>query len=219
VRHFGKATPACSCATGSASCSTTPALRIYIPSVTRAYAHWRLALVTLLQFRKGLSDRQAAEAVRARIDWKYLLGLDRADPGFDHSVLCEFRARLLDRGGAERLLARVLDIAREEGLLKARGRQRTDSTHVLAAVRDLNRIELLAETLRAALNALAVATPDWLRADRRVLAGGAGHAGWTLPGGLGRRYVGTVRPCNAGPAALRSAPTASGMGQGRTHFA
>jgi transposase len=129
-----------------------------------AYAPWRLALVTLLQFREGLSDRQAAEAVRARIDWKYLLALDLADSGFDHSVLCEFRGRLLGGDAIERLLARVLDTAREGGLLKARGRQRTDSTHVLAAVRDLNRVELLAETLRAALNAITtVAPPDWLR--------------------------------------------------------
>jgi transposase len=129
-----------------------------------AYAPWRLALVTLLQFREGLSDRQAAEAVRGRIDWKYLLALDLADAGFDFSVLCEFRGRLLQHEAAERLLARVLDAAREGGLLKARGRQRTGSTHVLAAVRDLNRIELLAETLRAALNAIAAAAPDWLRA-------------------------------------------------------
>jgi len=143
-----------------------------------AYAPWRLALVTLMQFREGLSDRQAAEAVRGRIDWKYLLALDLADPGFDFSVLCEFRGRLLRHGATERLLARLLDAAREGGLLKARGRQRTDSTHVLAAVRDLNRLELLGETLRAALNALARAAPDWLRAtapadwheryDRRV---------------------------------------------------
>jgi transposase len=128
-----------------------------------AYAPWRLALTTLMQFREGLSDRQAAEAVRARIDWKYLLALHLADPGFDHSVLCEFRRRLIQQGATERLLARVLDTAREGGLLKARGRQRTDSTHVLAAVRDLNRIELLAETLRTALNAVAVVAPDWLR--------------------------------------------------------
>src|SRR5215212_737857 len=106
-----------------------------------AYAPWRLALVTLMQFREGLSDRQAAEAVRGRIDWKYLLALDLADPGFDHSVLCEFRGRLLEHGAGERLLGRILDAAREGGLLKARGRQRTDSTHVLAAVRDLNRVE------------------------------------------------------------------------------
>ena len=129
-----------------------------------AYAPWRLALVTLMQFREGLSDRQAAEAVRSRIDWKYLLALDLADAGFDFSVLCEFRARLLQQGATERLLARLLDAARAGGRLKARGRQRTDSTHVLAAVRDLNRLELLAETLRAALNAIAVAAPDWLRA-------------------------------------------------------
>src|SRR5919112_2853467 len=125
---------------------------------------WRFPLVTLLQFREGLSDRQAAEAVRARIDWKYLLALELADAGFDHTVLCEFRARLLDGGAAERLLARMLDTARDAGLLKARGRQRTDSTHVLAAVRDMNRIELVAETRRAALNAIAVVAADWLRA-------------------------------------------------------
>src|SRR3954463_1573155 len=128
-----------------------------------AYAPWRLALVTLMQFREGLSDRQAAEAVRGRIDWKYLLALALADAGFDHSVLCEFRARLLQHKATERLLERVLDAAREGGLLKARGRQRTDSTHVLAAVRTLNRLELVAETLRAALNGIAVVAPDWLR--------------------------------------------------------
>jgi len=128
-----------------------------------AYAPWRLALVTLLQFREGLSDRQAADAVRARIDWKYLLALDLADPGFDRSVLCEFRGRLLDNDAVSRLLARVLDAAREDGLLKARGRQRTDSTHVLAAIRTLNRVELVAETLRAALNDIAEVAPDWLR--------------------------------------------------------
>lgn len=143
-----------------------------------AYAPWRLALVTLMQFREGLSDRQAADAVRARIDWKHLLALDLADPGFDHSVLCEFRARLLEHEAGERLLTGVLDAAREAGILKARGRQRTDSTHVLSAVRDLNRVELLAETLRAALNAIAAVAADWLqriaeldwhkRYDRRV---------------------------------------------------
>src|SRR4051794_4338536 len=108
-----------------------------------------------MQFREGLSDRHAAEAVRARIDWKYLLGLELSDPGFDFSVLCEFRDRLLAGGAQERLLERVLEVARELGVLKARGRQRTDSTHVLAAVRTLNRLELVAETLRAALNATA----------------------------------------------------------------
>src|SRR5207253_4944180 len=98
---------------------------------------WRLALVTLLQFREDLPDRRAAEAVRARIDWKYLLGLELADPGFDASVLCEFRARLLEGAAEERLLDRLLARCRELGLVKARGRQRSDTTHVLAAIRTL----------------------------------------------------------------------------------
>ena len=126
-------------------------------------APWRLALVTLLQFREDLPDRRAAEAVRGRIDWKYLLGLELADPGFDHSVLCEFRARLLAGGAEERLLGRLLEVCRGRGLLKARGRQRTDSTRVLASIRALSRLELVGETLRAALNELATVAPDWLR--------------------------------------------------------
>src|SRR3954467_6798441 len=105
-------------------------------------APWRLALVTLLQFRETLSDRQAAEAVRARIDWKYLLSLDLTDPGFDHSVLCEFRSRLLAGSAEERLLHKLLDACQARGLLKAPGRQRTDSTHVLASTRTLTRLEL-----------------------------------------------------------------------------
>jgi transposase len=124
---------------------------------------WRLALVTLLQFRENLPDRQAAEAVRARIDWKYLLGLELADPGFDHSVLCEFRSRLLAGSAEERLLGKLLDACQARGLLKARGRQRTDATRVLASIRALNRLELLGETLRAALNEIATVAPDWLR--------------------------------------------------------
>lgn len=123
----------------------------------------RLALVTVLQFRENLSDRQAADAVRARIDWKYLLGLKLSDPGFDFSVLCEFRARLIAGKAEDRLLERLLVRCRDRGLLKARGRQRTDSTHVLAAIRELNRLELLGETMRAALNELAAVEPAWLQ--------------------------------------------------------
>jgi transposase len=124
---------------------------------------WRLALVTILQFRENLADRQAAEAVRARIDWKYLLRLDLTDPGFDFSVLSAFRDRLLAGRAEEVLLDKLLERCRALGLLKARGQQRTDSTHVLAAIRVLNRLELVAETLRATLNALATVAPDWLQ--------------------------------------------------------
>jgi len=112
-----------------------------------------------------LSDIQAADAVRARIDWKYVLSLELDDPGFDASVLCEFRARLLAGEQETLLLDTLLSLCRERGLLKARGRQRTDSTHVLAAVRALNRLEVVGETVRHALDSLAVAAPDWLRAQ------------------------------------------------------
>ena len=65
---------------------------------------WRLAVVTVMQFAEGLPDRQAADAVRARIDWKYALGLELTDAGFDYSVLSEFRARLVAGSAEERLL-------------------------------------------------------------------------------------------------------------------
>jgi transposase len=116
-----------------------------------------------MQFRENLADRQAAEAVRARIDWKYLLGLELTDPGFDFSVLSEFRDRLLAGSAEERLLDTLLERCRTLRLLKAQGQQRTDSTHVLAAIRVLSRLELVAETLRAALNDLATVAPDWLQ--------------------------------------------------------
>ncbi len=113
---------------------------------------------------EGLPDRQAADAVRARIDWKYALGLELTDAGFDHTVLSEFRSRLIGGGLELLLLDALLEQAQALGLLKQRGRQRTDSTHVLAVVRSMNRLERVGETLRAALNALAVAAPEWLRA-------------------------------------------------------
>ena len=93
-----------------------------------AVAPWRLALVTIMQFAEGPSDRQAAEAVRARIDWKCALGLELTDPGFDFSVLSEFRTRLVDGAAEHMLLDALLAACKERGYLTARGRQRTDAT-------------------------------------------------------------------------------------------
>lgn len=122
-----------------------------------------LALVSVLQIAEGFSDRQAADSVRARIDWKYLLNLELTDKGFDFTVLHDFRERLITGGDESKLLDILLEIFRERGLLKAGGSQRTDSTHVLAAVRNLNRLEVVGETLRFALNRLSVEAPEWLK--------------------------------------------------------
>lgn len=128
-----------------------------------AKAPGQLVWVTIMQFAEGLSDREAAEAIQDRVSWKYVLGLELTDPGFDYSVLSEFRGRLLRGGKEEALLDILLQALKEKGLLKAGGRQRTDSTHVLAAVRMLNRLELVGETMRQALNELAEVAPEWVR--------------------------------------------------------
>jgi transposase len=186
-----------------------------------AEAPWRLALVTVLQVAEGLPDRQAADAVRRRSDWKYALGLELEDPGFDASVLCEFRSRLIAGSAEELLRDTLLAHCRAQGLLKARGRQRTDSTHVLAAIRVLNRLECVGETLRHALDAVAVVAPDWLRAwvpaawfERY----GRPFAEYRLPPGRAERYalaetIGadgftllTAVYAAAAPAYLRSVP-------------
>ena len=127
-----------------------------------AQAPWRLALVTVLQAIEGLSDRQAAQYVQIRVDWLYALSLTPGDPGFDFSILSDFRQRLLDHDAADLLLEPILSVCREQGWLKARGKERTDSTMVLAQVRSLSSLESVGESMRAALNAIAEQEPDWL---------------------------------------------------------
>jgi transposase len=122
----------------------------------------QLALISVMQFAEGLTDRQAAEAVRSRIDWKYALGLEITDSGFDHSVLSEWRSRLIAAGRESQLLDRMLTHFIARGWLKARGKARTDSTHVMGAIRKMNRIECVGETLRHALNQLATVADEWL---------------------------------------------------------
>ena len=125
---------------------------------------WRLALVLIMQFIEGLTDRQAADAVRRCMDWKFALSLELADPGFDFTLLHDFRQRLLYNDAAQRLLDTFLVACKARGLIKARGTQRTDSTHVLAAIRTLHRLASVLETMHFALNDLAAREPDWVRA-------------------------------------------------------
>jgi transposase len=121
-----------------------------------------LAMVTVLQFLHQLSDREAVAAVADRISWKYALGLELEATGFDASVLCEFRDRLAEPGRADGLLEVVLERLKAAGLIRAGQAARTDSTHVLAAVRTLNRVEHAGEALRAALEEIAAISPEFV---------------------------------------------------------
>src|SRR6266436_9955955 len=127
-----------------------------------AEAPWRLALVTVLQAVENLSDRQAVQMVQGRLDWKYALSLPLDDQGFDPSILVDFRQRLLAHGAQDLLLEPILQVCREHKWLKAGGKQRTDSSFVLAKVRGLSSLESVGESLRAALGELAEVEPDWL---------------------------------------------------------
>lgn len=129
----------------------------------KAESPGRLAWVTVMQYSEGMSDRQAAEAVRARIDWKYVLGLELDDPGFNYSVLSEFRERLVAGQKEQLLLDELLSRLKELKLLKAGGQQRSDSTHILGAVRQLNRVEIVGETMRQGLNELSEFAPEWVK--------------------------------------------------------
>lgn len=133
-----------------------------------------------------LSDRQAAEAVRCRIDFKYALALTLDDPGFHHSVLSDFRDRLAEGDRADHLLDLALARLKNDELVGERTTQRTDSTHVLAAVHDLTQLELITEAVRAALEELARTAPhtldglideDWGRRYGRPARLGKPHPG------------------------------------------
>ena len=129
-----------------------------------AEAPWRLALVTVLQAIEGLTDRQAAQAVRTRIDWLYALALPLDEPGFDYAILTDFRQRVLAGQAQDLILEPILQLSRARGWLKARGKQRTDATAVLARVRALSSLESVGESMRAALNAIAEQEPAWMQA-------------------------------------------------------
>jgi len=145
----------------------------------------RLALVTVLQMAEDLTDRGAAAQVRFRMDWKYALGMELSDSGFDHTVLSEFRTRVVKGGLEEKVLDLLLARLAGKGLVAAGGKQRTDSTHVVAAVRDLNRLELAGESVRACVEALAVAAPGWLASALDVASWGKRYTArvdsWRLP--------------------------------------
>jgi Transposase domain (DUF772) len=151
----------------------------------------QLALVTVLQMAENLTDRAAAETVGKDLAWQYALGLPADAEGFDHTVLSEYRTRVTEHRLEQVVLDRLLERLADDGLIKAGGKQRTDSTHVIAAVAALNRLELAGESVRAVLEALAAAHPDWLE-QRICLADfhrryGVPMTSWRPPASEARR--------------------------------
>jgi len=120
-----------------------------------------LAFVSVFQFMERLADRQAAQAVRMRLDWKYALHLPLEDSGFDFSVLSEFRDRLIEGKAEQRVFEKLVEEIRAMGLIKEHGKQRTDSIAMLTKVRRLCRVETVVETLRLAIVALVDTDREW----------------------------------------------------------
>jgi transposase len=121
-----------------------------------------LGMVTIFQFQENLPDREAAEMVATRLDWKYALHLPLDYSGFDYSCLCYFRQRLLKHQQEALVFDTILNRVKALGFIKKRGKQRTDSLAVIGAVRQLTRLELVTETLRLAVRALQAADPAWV---------------------------------------------------------
>jgi transposase len=121
----------------------------------------KLALVTLFQFLENIPDRVAEERVVMRIDWKYALHVPLDYQGFDYSTLSYFRRRLLKHDKERVVFDRIVEWVGRHGFLKKRGKQRTDSTHIIGCVARLTRLELVWETLRVALRALKKAHSEW----------------------------------------------------------
>src|ERR1700690_1939398 len=121
-----------------------------------------LALVTVFQFLEKVPDRAAATLAVMRLDWKYALRQDVSWSGFHYSDLCNFRKRLLAVELEGVVFERIVAYLRARGYVKAGGKQRTDSTHIVGQVMDLSRLELVWETIRVTLTALISADAPWV---------------------------------------------------------
>ena len=141
---------------------------LYEPTGRGAISPLLLSLVTVFQMLEKVPDRLAAEYVVSRLDWKYALHLSVTYQGFHFSVLSAFRARLLSHQQERLMFEQLLKRLKELGLLKAGGKMRTDSTHVLGLVERLSQLELVTESLRLALQAVQQAAAEWVEVNLPV---------------------------------------------------
>ena len=107
-----------------------------------------LASITILQYMFKISDRVAVDNTVRRRDWRIALGRNDQWDGFDPSVLCNFRKRLIAHGMERELFETVLDRLRELRLLSKRRRLRVDATHLVADVAVLSRVDSIREAIR-----------------------------------------------------------------------
>ncbi len=135
---------------------------LYDPHGRGAISPLLLALVTVFQMLEKVPDRTAAEYVVTRLDWKYALHLPLAYAGFHFTDLSAFRARLLEHHQERLIFDQLLTRLKDIGVIKAQGKTRTDSTHVLGVVERLSQLELVLESLRLALLAVMYADPEWV---------------------------------------------------------
>src|SRR5215468_11321777 len=124
------------------------------------------SMTLLLAMRGNIATRSMSGppfALQRHRTTVWCSAIELSDPGFNFTLLHDVRERLVRHEGAQQLLDRLLETCKARGWIKTRGKQRTDSTHGLAAIRTLNRLELVLETLRAALNQLSEADATWVR--------------------------------------------------------
>ncbi len=135
---------------------------LYEPTGRGAIPPLLVALVTIFQMLERVPDRQAAELVVSRLDWKYALHLPLLYSGFHFTDLYAFRVRLVEHGKERLVFDQILAKLKALGLFKPRGKMRTDSTHLLAVVQRLSQLELVGECLRVALRAVSLVAASWV---------------------------------------------------------
>jgi transposase len=113
-----------------------------------------VVLAMLLQYHDDCSDAEAEQRMRFDLRWKHALGLRLEDEGFDATVLCRFRRKLLDRGLERDLFERLVNAAREAGLITKGAAQLIDSSHILGAAGARDTYALIRGGIRKLLRAL-----------------------------------------------------------------
>jgi len=122
-----------------------------------------VVLAMLLEYHDDCSDAEAEQRMRFDLRWKHALGLALEDEGFDATVLCRFRRKLLECGLERTLFERLVKAARETGLLAKDAAQLLDSSHILGAAGARDTYTLIRGAIRKLMRALGHTTTNRVR--------------------------------------------------------